>query len=346
MASMTAETAEGQRVQQTELDEISPEVYSRFLQRHEGVLRDEATMLGFKAAIEANSELFRGATVLELGCGSALISMWVAHQGAARVYAVESSDVCQVARQLVQQNRLDQVIDVLHGPLQQLQLPPIDVIVSKWMGACLMYSSTLEDVLYARDKWLKPNGCIFPDIANLYMTAVEQPRHPLDLIISPRQYWARFAGSLNLSLAWHIALHTPVVRVVDANHVPCQRQLLQRFDLLTLQPDELSFKVPFKLRTLRQALAKHFLLYFDYRFPDSTIVSTSPSAAVTQWKQTLFPIDDHLPLCPGDVICGQFEVRRCARHLDFDISWSCHNELVNVKTHTQIYRMQGEPDPI
>jgi len=115
---------------------ISPDIYARFLQRHEGVIRDEETMLGFKAAIEANAKLFRGATVLEVNCGSGLLSLWVAQQGAARVIALEPSDVCQVARQLVRQNHLEHVIDVLQGNVEQLQLqlPEVDVIISKWMG--------------------------------------------------------------------------------------------------------------------------------------------------------------------------------------------------------------------
>ncbi|KAH8371765.1 hypothetical protein KR093_008795 [Drosophila rubida] len=343
---MATITAEAQQSEEAEQDTISTEVYARFLQRHEYVLRDEVTMRGFKAAIEANAELFRGATVLEVGCGSGLLSFWVARQGAARVFAVEPTDVWQVTRQLVKVNQLEHVIDVLHGQLQQLQLPPVDVIVSKWMGACLMFSSTLEDVLYARDKWLKPGGCIFPSSANLYMAVAEQPRQPLDLLSSPLRYWTRFAG-VNLSHAWHIILRTPVVGLLDASHVLSQRQLLRHFDLHTLQPHELSFSVPFKLRTLRQALAKYLLLYFDFGFPGhpagaTTSISTSPSAAATQWKQTLFRLDDHLPLCQGDLLCGQFEVGRSARHLDFDITWGCHNQLVDVETHTQIYRMQGD----
>lgn len=113
---------------------ISAETYAEFLQRHEVVIRDEVTMLGFRAAFEANADLFRNAIVLEVGCGSALLSLWAAQQGAARVIAVEPSAVCQVARQLVRQNQLEHVIEVMQGNVEQLQLPTVDIIISKWMG--------------------------------------------------------------------------------------------------------------------------------------------------------------------------------------------------------------------
>ncbi|KAM8709330.1 hypothetical protein ACLKA7_016181 [Drosophila subpalustris] len=343
-SSLTGNTEQEQDGDQ---DEISPDVYAEFLQRHEIVLRDEATMRGFKAAIEANAELFRGATVLEVNCGSGILAMWAAQKGgAARVIAVEPSDVCRVARQLVRRNRLEHVVEVLQGHVEQLELPPVDIIMSKWMGACLMYSSALEDVLHARDKCLKPGGCIFPAQANLYMAAADQSRHPEDKFASPLQYWTRYSG-LNLARAFGIVQQTPLLSIMDVNQMLTQRQLLQRFDLHTLGRHQLSFTVPFKLRSLRQSLAKYFVLYFDFRFPSPSPpsgirVSTSPSAPSTQWKQTLFPIDAHLPLCVGDVVAGQFRVRRRPRHLDFDIAWSCHNKLTSVEWHTQIYRMQGE----
>ena len=50
-----------------------------------------------------------------------------------------------------------------------IQVPPnsIDILVSEWMGYCLLYESMLSSVLYARDRWLKHGGAIFPDIATI-----------------------------------------------------------------------------------------------------------------------------------------------------------------------------------
>ncbi|XP_026845626.1 protein arginine N-methyltransferase 1 [Drosophila persimilis] len=107
-------------------------------------------MTAFRDAIqdEENAILFKGATVLEVGCGSAILSMWVAKQGAARVFAVDAGDVAQAARQVVRENHLDHVIEVMQANTEELELPPVDVIISKWMGACLLYSTTLDQVLY------------------------------------------------------------------------------------------------------------------------------------------------------------------------------------------------------
>lgn len=40
-------------------------------------------------------------------------------------------------------------------------------------GYFLLYESMLDTVIYARDKWLKPDGLIFPDKASIYMMAIE-----------------------------------------------------------------------------------------------------------------------------------------------------------------------------
>lgn len=49
--------------------------------------------------------------------------------------------------------------------VEEVTLPveKVDIIISEWMGYCLFYESMLDTVLYARDKWLQPDGMLFPD---------------------------------------------------------------------------------------------------------------------------------------------------------------------------------------
>jgi protein arginine N-methyltransferase 1 len=45
------------------------------------------------------------------------------------------------------------------------------------MGYFLLYESMLDCVLYARDKYLTPDGVMFPDRAVLYIAAIEDEEY-------------------------------------------------------------------------------------------------------------------------------------------------------------------------
>lgn len=64
-------------------------------------------------------------------------------------------------------------MEVVKGMVEELdrsiQIEPhsVDILLSEWMGYCLLYESMLSSVLFARDKWLKPGGAILPDTATI-----------------------------------------------------------------------------------------------------------------------------------------------------------------------------------
>lgn len=64
--------------------------------------------------------------------------------------------------------------------MEDLTLPVdyVDIIISEWMGYFLLYESMLETVLYARDRYLRPEtGIMLPDKAVLYMCAIEDGQY-------------------------------------------------------------------------------------------------------------------------------------------------------------------------
>ena len=70
----------------------------------------------------------------------------------------------------------------------------------------------LNTVLYARDKWLKPGGHIFPDKAVMYLCAVEDQQMKQERI----DFWDNVYG-FDMSALKEVALLEPVVDVVDPN---------------------------------------------------------------------------------------------------------------------------------
>ena len=61
----------------------------------------------------------------------------------------------------------------------------VDIIVSEWMGFYLLHESMLDSVLYARDKFLKQDGLMFPTEAHVYAAPCSTP----DLWKSQIGFW-------------------------------------------------------------------------------------------------------------------------------------------------------------
>ena len=94
--------------------------------------------------------------------------------------SVFDPDLCYLplldqARLIVEDNGFKDKIIMIKGKMEEVVLPveKVDIIISEWMGYCLLYESMLNTVLFARDKYLAPNGLIFPDKATMYLAAIE-----------------------------------------------------------------------------------------------------------------------------------------------------------------------------
>jgi hypothetical protein len=85
------------------------------------------------------------------------------------------STIIEKAREIVAVNGMADKITLLQGKMEEVELPfpKVDIIISEWMGYFLLYESMLDTVLYARDKYLVPNGLIFPDKATIFMAGIE-----------------------------------------------------------------------------------------------------------------------------------------------------------------------------
>ena len=140
------------------------------------MLKDEVRTMSYKNAIEKNRHLFKDKVVLDVGCGTGILSMFAARAGARLVIGVDMSNIIDQAKKIVKANHLDDKVVLLKGKMEEVQLPvdTVDIIISEWMGYFLLYESMLDTVLYARDRYLnKESGRIFPDKATMHIAAIE-----------------------------------------------------------------------------------------------------------------------------------------------------------------------------
>jgi type I protein arginine methyltransferase len=74
------------------------------------MIQDTVRTSSYASFILSNPAVFRGATVLDVGCGSGILSLFAAQAGAQRVFAVDASDIAERADKVVRANNLQNVI--------------------------------------------------------------------------------------------------------------------------------------------------------------------------------------------------------------------------------------------
>jgi len=323
---------------------------------HEEMLKDEVRTLTYRNSIWHNKHLFKGKVVLDVGCGTGILSMFAAKAGAAKVIGVDMSGIVESARKIVDVNGLSDKIEIIRGKVEEISLPDgiekVDIIISEWMGYCLFYESMLDTVLYARDKWLRPGGLMFPDKATLYICAIEDRQYKDDKI----NWWDDVYG-FDMSAIRKVALTEPLVDVVDRNQVVTNNCLIKEIDIQTIKKDDIPFESPFHLQIRRndyvQVMAgggdvtevKALVTFFNMEFTHChkrVGFSTAPEAPYTHWKQTVFYLEDYLTCTKGEEIYGVFRLKpntRNVRDLDIEIDVDFQGELCQISEKNK-YKMR------
>lgn len=311
---------------------------------HEEMLKDEVRTMTYRNAMYHNKHLFKDKIVLDIGCGTGILSMFAAKAGAAKVIGVECSSIVEHAQNIIANNHLEDVVQVVRGKVEDVQLPDgidkVDIIISEWMGYCLFYESMLDTVLYARDKWLKPDGLMFPDRATLFICGIEDRQYKDEKI----NWWDNVYG-FNMTCIRKVAISEPLVDVVDPKQVVTNACLLKEVDLYTVKKEDLSFTTPYHLLIRRNDYIQALVTFFNIEFTKChkrTGFSTAPEAPYTHWKQTVFYLDDYLTVKKGEELVGIFSMKPNAkntRDLDFMIEIEFKGELSEMVDTFQ-YRMR------
>ncbi|BCR83682.1 protein-arginine omega-N methyltransferase HMT1 [Aspergillus chevalieri] len=291
---------------------------------HEEMLKDDVRTRSYRDSIYQNRHVFKDKVVLDVGCGTGILSMFAAKAGAKHVIGVDMSSIIEKAREIVEVNGLTSKITLLQGKMEEVELPfpKVDIIISEWMGYFLLYESMLDTVLYARDRYLNPGGKIFPDKATMYVAAIEDGEYKDDKI----GFWDNVWG-FDYSPMKDIALTEPLVDTVELKAVVSDPCPIITLDLYTVKSSDLAFKAPFSLPAKRNDFVHALIAWFDIDFTachKPISFSTGPHARYTHWKQTVFYLRDVLTMEEGEVLTGVLENKpndKNKRDLDITINY-------------------------
>src|SRR3954453_17874357 len=100
------------------------------------MLKDTIPTDSYRDFVYENKHVFKDKVVLDVGCGTGILSMFCAKAGAKKVIAVDNSNIIDRAKEIVHDNGLGDVITCIRGKIEEVVLPveKVDIIISEWMG--------------------------------------------------------------------------------------------------------------------------------------------------------------------------------------------------------------------
>ena len=115
-----------------------------------------------------------GARVLEVGCGAGLLSCIAARRGAVHVVGVEPTPLAEVARALVRDNALDDIVHIVQAPIADVPPEPVDLAFAELCNADPFAEGLLPAMAAAR-RWIAPGGRIAPRRLRVWVALAQTP---------------------------------------------------------------------------------------------------------------------------------------------------------------------------
>ncbi|KUJ23020.1 putative ribosomal protein arginine N-methytransferase rmt3 [Mollisia scopiformis] len=329
---------------------------------HETMLKDTVRTDAYRDFIYNHKSLFAGKTVLDVGCGTGILSMFCAKAGAEKVIAVDNSAIIDKARENIFSNGFADKITCLRGKVEEVTLPvdKVDIIVSEWMGYCLLYEAMLDSVIWARDKYLKPDGLMVPSHMNMWVAPVADPDYIADHIA----FWRDVYG-FDMK-AMQAGIHEDAQVLDMPNSTLCAEPFpFLQLSLHTTTVKDLVFKRKWQAKLKQDIDALDgFIIWFDSFFMPSRddvvpedaraeewakaekmgiAFTTGPGGKVTHWKQGVMLIDNTKAIPTsrkeGEELSGELEYavpEDNSRALNVGLTWIFGEE----KDVSQTWRMR------
>jgi len=274
---------------------------------HHHMLRDPLRVGAYRAAIERYCPERR---VLEIGCGTGVLSLFAARAGALSVDAVEESTIAEAAAELFAANPSGVPIALHRGNSRDVQLDRRpEVLIHELFGTDPFEENLLPALADARERLLAPGARFLPARLEVACVGIDSTASGLQDPAKIRAEALAYAERFGLAMEpWFERLAKidpqnlrPKARETSFQVLSAECPLLS-LDFATddLAAPSLATEARLSIRTAGALGA--LVVFFRARFDDEIALSTAPDAPSTHWGHDIRILAGAREVQPGDEI--------------------------------------------
>ncbi len=254
-------------------------------------IRMEAYGEAIGRAVKASS------VVLDIGTGTGIFAMLACQFGAGRVYAIESSDFIQVARNLAVANGYADRIEFIQARSTEVTLPEqADVIISDLRGVLPFFRHHIPSIIDARRRFLAPGAVLIPQKDTCWAAVAEAPQ----LYGEYTTPWDDNGFGFNMHAALQIVTNTWCKARVTRHQLFADPLCWATLDYAGVESPDISAEMNWT--SARVGTAHGLCVWFDAILVDGVSFTNAPGAPEIIYGNAFFPWSVPVPLSVGDTV--------------------------------------------
>lgn len=274
--------------------------YTDFINYHLSMLIDNVRTDAYRQAI---SRVVRpGDVVVDIGCGSGILSFFARLAGAKHVYAIESEDVIEVAKLVAAQNRMQDKVTFFKDVSFHVELPEkADVIVTETMGTFGFEEGILGSLTDARGRFLKPGGRLIPHSLDLFLVPVEMPQFYQHVV----DFWVTGCHGLDFSPVRSLTVNNFHPLKLHEGTFLSQPTRVDHILFAEAKEDEIDTEL--SVYAQRKGKLHGLAGWFNAELMPGLSISNGPNDRASHWGLAFFPIDKPVPVDRGNRIAAKVQ---------------------------------------
>jgi hypothetical protein len=266
---------------------------------HRTLLADEGRTNAFRDAI---ARVVRpGHVVVDIGCGSGILSFFACQSGAARIYAIDRGGMAGIAQLLSRQAGFEDRITVLRDESTNVELPErADVLISETLGVLGLDENLLGSVIDARARLLRPGAAIVPENVTVHIGPVELP----ELHARHVAWWSEPRYGLDLRLMRVFASNSILFVNIGAEGYVAEPAPVIDVDFATATSTFVEGRAQFTAS--RRCILHGFGVWFTSTLAGN-LALTNREPGTTHWGQAFLPLEEPISLTAGASIDVRLE---------------------------------------